>query len=585
MLPHACVALLLSFAALLGQQTSWQIPPGGTVHYDARERSTLLKSDGEQAAPIFGYLPHARILLESELSADRLRMAAAPVDARWLGPWVAFDLQKLKPGGKIKLQADDVAPFGEVTLTGSLTAMDADGRQRFELDVDTVPPDAKADEARHRTFDSSGHGKLVVERTFDPVQGVVSRFTADLQLDCQLGARYGTTKAHLSLLQDWRLDRVEEHDSIALQTRIAEAIRRGAEFVKTFVASPADGELQSAADPQSQGEGKLALALLTLLAAGESPRDPLLVAAFDDLRRRDIQQTYCLALAILAIEKSYASPTERDDLIAGRIKQPEPRHPSEADRKLLLEWAQKLLANRDSSVDTGYVSRFTYTPRPDFDNSNTQYALLGLYSAQLCGLDQNRGFWLGAMQHWLQVQYKAEGKPRGLQLVTYQQAAGKDFDKLRRTGTVGRTEVRGFGYRLADVEQPYGSMTCAGIASLTICRAALGRKHRIPELRKIDDAIDAGFAWLSAHRTVRRVAGDAVDHHDGWYYYWLYSLERACELSSVRYIDGWDWYCDGANVLVETQRQDGSFGGDQLVDTCFAVLFLKKAQLPVITGR
>jgi hypothetical protein len=246
------------------------------------------------------------------------------------------------------------------------------------------------------------------------------------------------------------------------------------------------------------------------------------------------------------------------------------------------------LANRDTSVDAAYLSRWSYTGRPDFDNSNTQYALLGLFSAQLCGSEPSRGVWLAAAQHLLACQHPAEGKPRGLQLVTYQQAFGKDFDKLKKTGTTGRSEARGFSYRdgKGDGDRaPYGSMTCAGIAGLTVCKAALGGKHRIPELRKIDDAIDAGFAWLSAHRTVRRNAGDAANRHDAWYYYWLYSLERACELSSVRYIDGWDWYCDGANMLLEVQRDNGDFGAEPLEDTCFAVLFLKKAQLPVITGR
>lgn len=574
-----CRFAVLSFAALLPAQT-WKIPAGGVVQYDGKEDIELKRPDGSDAPQIWGYLPHARILLESELDADRTAMAQPPVDVRWLGPWIAFDLQKPK-GGKLDLQVRDVAPFGELQVRGDV-ADGEDGEQVFTLQLQTMAPDAK-DATRRRVFDSSAKGTLLVRRSFDAASGVVRTLHAELDLDCQLGVRYGNGTAKLRLRQDWRLRAVDEHDSIAFQSRVADAIRHGAAFLKRAIEHPDAGELQSSGRPDSTGEGRLALALLTLMAAGESPQDPVLEHALADLRRRDIKQTYCLALAILAIEKCYASPTERDDLIHGRIKKPQPRTPSDADRALLAEWAERLLQNRDTSAGA-YINRWSYTTRADFDNSNSQYALLGLFSAQLCGVEQSRTNWLASAKHWLQVQYKPEGKPRGLQLITYQKSLGKDFDKLRRTGTSGRSEVRGFGYRVADDGMPYGSMTCGGIASLTICRAALGR-HRIPELRQIDDAIEAGFAWLSAHRTVRRNAGEAVDHHDSWFYYWLYALERACELSSVRYIDGWDWYCDGANVLLEAQRHDGDFGADLLPDTCFAVLFLKKAQLPVITGR
>ena len=78
--------------------------------------------------------------------------------------------------------------------------------------------------------------------------------------------------------------------------------------------------------------------------------------------------------------------------------------------------------------------------------------------------------------------------------------------------------------------------------------------------------------------------GEDPGHHDYWWFYWLYSLERACELSQVAWIGEWDWYQDGAEFLMAGQDDEGEFAGRTLVDNCFALLFLKQAQLPVLTG-
>jgi hypothetical protein len=114
-----------------------------------------------------------------------------------------------------------------------------------------------------------------------------------------------------------------------------------------------------------------------------------------------------------------------------------------------------------------------------------------------------------------------------------------------------------------------------------------------------------GFAWLLHNFSVR------ANKNRGHYYYYMYGLERACELSQVRLLGHHDWYFEGATMLLELQvrgaRPDagddgpggrggrggrgagggGQFRGGQLHETCFAVLFLKLAAppLPVITPR
>ena len=47
-------------------------------------------------------------------------------------------------------------------------------------------------------------------------------------------------------------------------------------------------------------------------------------------------------------------------------------------------------------------------------------------------------------------------------------------------------------------------------------------------------------------------------------------------------LNGRRWYLEGAELLMAQQNQDGAWASVE--DTCFAILFLKKAAPPVTTG-
>lgn len=105
---------------------------------------------------------------------------------------------------------------------------------------------------------------------------------------------------------------------------------------------------------------------------------------------------------------------------------------------------------------------------------------------------------------------------------------------------------------------------------------------------KIDAGIASGFAWLGAEFHVRSNPG-YVDRADDSWYYWLYGLERTCELAGIALIAGRDWYFEGALQILPLQNKNGAFRSERerglmLDATCFAVLFLKKAALPPVTG-
>jgi hypothetical protein len=75
-------------------------------------------------------------------------------------------------------------------------------------------------------------------------------------------------------------------------------------------------------------------------------------------------------------------------------------------------------------------------------------------------------------------------------------------------------------------------------------------------------------------------------------YYYLYALERAGVLAATETFGLHNWYVEGAEAILSSQRADGSWlaplpHGDRSEmtnvawDTCFAILFLKRATRPL----
>lgn len=255
------------------------------------------------------------------------------------------------------------------------------------------------------------------------------------------------------------------------------------------------------------------------------------------------------------------------------------------------EWVAEILTNSDARIkdrEKAYLLRFNYVAKTRrYDNSVTQYAVLGLYSAHLCGLSISPTVWYAIAKHELWDQKQVEDVRIPLALTSQ-----KKYDQIRETMTrtfVAKRMAEPWGWpylspvnRNKKRRQPLtGSMTVAGISDLTICDAVLraGRKSR-PFLKELQTGIRRGFAWILHNFSVRD-----NPHRKGSYFYYLYGLERAAELSHVALIGDRDWYFEGATMLLGMQRKNGSFAG--FVDNCFAVLFLKQAAppLPVLTGR
>jgi hypothetical protein len=77
--------------------------------------------------------------------------------------------------------------------------------------------------------------------------------------------------------------------------------------------------------------------------------------------------------------------------------------------------------------------------------------------------------------------------------------------------------------------------------------------------------------------------GGAVHNGLGSEYYFLWSLERVAMVYSLKSLGDKDWYGIGSKYILKNQENDGSWRGNlgATVDTCFALFFLRRANLAV----
>jgi hypothetical protein len=198
------------------------------------------------------------------------------------------------------------------------------------------------------------------------------------------------------------------------------------------------------------------------------------------------------------------------------------------------------------------------------DNSNSQYAALGLRACHDSGIVLPQEVVQHARKWWIESQNDSGG------------------DKGVATGGEVSGPPRGWCYSKASVcdkkHHPYASMTAGAVGALAIYNFILDLD------RKKDQAIRSGTAWLNAHWSVTGNEGPAefAATPAAEYYYFLYALERAGMLLDTPTIGKHDWYGEGATKLLDDQKGDGSWvagGGrsNSTWDTCYAILFLKKA--------
>jgi hypothetical protein len=353
---------------------------------------------------------------------------------------------------------------------------------------------------------------------------------------------------------------------VAFRRRVNDAIDRG--VASLLHLQRPDGSFQ-VAGPQYE-EGGTALLLLACLHGGTKPDDPRIVRAFSWLRPRPFRKVYNVACLLLALEAKYF-PGGADDRNA-YIERPRlaKQRISEEDQEWIRKAAEWLARQQGAGFPPaqGALSPVWRYPEGGYDLSNTQYALFGLAAANRCGVPTSK-VWLPALRFLLGVQEK-EGP---VVEVSKYQKRGEQLERRYEPA-----QARGFGYMTES--SAYGSMTTAGLCSLILCQQALHKNDAFLGglQERTRSAIRDALAWIQEYYDV----SENVFAPREWWHYYLFNLERTGVLLDLRYFGTRDWYLEGANLLLDSQDEFGSFG--TAVDSAFAILFLKRATVPAMTN-
>lgn len=185
---------------------------------------------------------------------------------------------------------------------------------------------------------------------------------------------------------------------------------------------------------------------------------------------------------------------------------------------------------------------FLVSLMPD-DNSNAQFALLALWTARRHGVPTERC------------------------LIA---AAQKFFNSPNPDGGWGYTGTGG----LVEITHSSPAMTSVGLLSLAMgygVMPASPPSGKLPEVPAIANALTK--------------LGKHIHAEDMKNFYFLWSVERVAMLYNLKTIGNRDWYDVGVKMLLPIQEKAGNWatgrysGSTPTLDTCFALLFLKRSNL------
>jgi len=287
------------------------------------------------------------------------------------------------------------------------------------------------------------------------------------------------------------------------------------------------------------------LVFYTLTKSGVGIPQPLMKVLLDEMLNRTLDNTYRVALLAMALSESdKVKYLERiiqcaEFLLANQSINGNWRYGMPVQKFINTDSA-KLVTTPTSGTSTTAVKKIQIKipPRrtdPDYDNSCTQYALLGLRACADADIEIPQKVWADAEKYLRQSQNSDGG-----------------WEYTVSTG------------------HSYGSMTAGGLGGLAICLFYQNKKI------KEDARIKKGMDWLSKNFSV----SENPPFYPGWLYYYLYALERAGVLLNTELFGKNEWYSLGAHYLLKEQKANGSWN-DGAIDTCFAILFLRRATKPL----
>jgi RNA polymerase sigma factor (sigma-70 family) len=299
---------------------------------------------------------------------------------------------------------------------------------------------------------------------------------------------------------------------------------------------------------QAWSGGSSCLVTLALLTTGMKTDDPVIQKTLPYIRSVvPRKQIYVVALRTMVLEK------------VGDAK----------DKQIIRDDVNWLLKSR--VCVNGELKGWTYGDEGtvEADNSNTQYAILGLLA----------------------------GKQAGVKIES------KDWEEIQKLFIRMQAKDGGWPYRPQSAEdKATHSMTCAGLCGLLISSMELDSDNQqfdpktgiakncgaYEEMK----AMDQGTNWLA-----KNFKFDTSGEIHRAAFYNIYGIARVGRLSGQRFIGEHDWYREGCELLCGVkksdlnQADDGSWrmgaGIDNMPMLCtsFTLMFLAKGRTPILISK
>jgi hypothetical protein len=353
------------------------------------------------------------------------------------------------------------------------------------------------------------------------------------------------------------------------QKKVDEAIARGVEFLKAADVRPLDDRTDLLPDE---------LVLWTFLHAGVPYDDPRFQALWKKVVSRPLERTYDVALLAMILEEvdrvryqtriahcaqflvDNQCKNGRWDYGTQTLAVPAEINPKELE----LPKAPPVVKGKRTKpkVVRKVIVRKTRDVGEQGCNSNAQFAALGLRACHDAGVLIPKDVISLAKSSWTESQHGEKDRP----------GSGWCY---------GNPVHRCVG----PIHPPTSAMTAGGVGSLIIYDYMLGIDWAK------DAAVKDGIAWLEKAFSFKENGTSKVTcparRRNGQFqvFYAVYALERVGRLARIDRIGERLWYPEGVGVLLEGQKKDGSWGPcdytNPSIDTCFAILFLKRATRPL----
>jgi hypothetical protein len=297
--------------------------------------------------------------------------------------------------------------------------------------------------------------------------------------------------------------------------------------------------------------GRDALAVYALLQAGLALHDPNLSGKGEPMK------DFIDAIKRLPADTGHVTYVRTLRVLALSVfNRPE-------DRKVLQDDAQVLLKGERMGSYT-YDRDWPAMASPGDDNSNSQFGLLGVWSAAEAGFEVPLQYWQRVDDHWSRDQFQ-DG-----------QWSYRDINPnpgLHLPEAPDRPRSDGL---------PRSTMTAAGIVSTFIAHDYLdlakftgdvGRDPFTPALRR-------GLKWWEEGDNYQLQVNPNERASMG---YVVFGIERVGLASGFKHFGSHEWYRELAIQLIARQRKNG--GWEQDLDTSFILSFLARNRHPVMMNK